>query len=249
MSQFQLFSEEEIDSLRTGGKILRDCLTLVSGLVQPGIKTIDLDRKAEEFIRSFAGAVPGFKGYHGYPATLCTSVNDACVHGIPGDYALREGDIISLDCGVLYDVLYTDACVTVPVGTVSAQATLLIRTTEDALKAAVDIIRKGRNVGDLSAAIEKTARAKGFSPVRFLTGHGLGTALHQFPDIPNSGAAGTGPVLPERTIIAVEPIICAGTGAIREMGGGWTILTSDHTLCAHAEHTLLILPDGCDILA
>ncbi|MDD5026325.1 MAG: type I methionyl aminopeptidase [Candidatus Peribacteraceae bacterium] len=248
MSDFQVFTEKEIASLREGGKILHECLKRVAGMVRPGVKTITLDQEAQRFICSHPGAIPGFKGYHGYPAALCTSVNDECVHGIPSERVLKEGDIISLDCGVLYHNLYTDACVTVAVGSVTPEARNLMEKTSQALASAISVVRAGAKVGDLSAIIEEIAKSGGFTPVRFLTGHGLGSNLHQFPDIPNSGKAGTGPILPLSTIIAVEPIICTGNGAIHEKDDGWTIMTDDGSICAHEEHTLLILPTGCEIL-
>jgi len=248
VSDFQIFTEKEIAALREGGKILRECLQRVAGMVRPGVKTVTLDQEAQRFILSHSGALPGFKGYHGYPATLCTSVNDECVHGIPSERILKEGDIVSLDCGVLYHNLYTDACVTVAVGNVAPQARSLMEKTSQALASAISAARAGAKVGDLSAVIEEMAKSGGFTPVRFLTGHGLGSNLHQFPDIPNSGKAGTGPILPVSTIIAVEPIICAGNGAISEKDDGWTIVTDDGSIWATEEHTLLILPTGCEIL-
>jgi len=249
MSQFQIFTEEEIERLRTGGAILRGCLGHVAKTVQPGMKTITLDHVAEEFIRSH-GAEPAFKGYHNYPATLCTSVNDQCVHGVPGERILHAGDIVSLDCGVLFGGLYTDACITVPVGTVSKEVQQFITVTERALTKACAIIREGAHVGDISAVIQKEVEGEaGYHCVRALTGHGLGSALHQFPDIPNVGEAGSGPVLPTYTIVAIEPITAMGEGGIREGEDGWTIATQDGSLSAHFEHTVLVLPEGHEILA
>jgi len=249
MPSFQIFTSDQIASFRRGGEILRGCLDCVAGMAASGVSTRELDRRAEEYIRSHAGAVPGFKGYHGFPATLCTSVNEETVHGIPGDRRLREGDIISLDCGVLYDGLYTDACVTVAVGAVSPLARGLLVVTEKALRNALGVLRAGARVGDVSAAVERTVRAEGFAPVRALTGHGLGTDLHQFPDIPNFGKAGTGAAFPAHTVVAIEPIISAGSDAIEETGDGWTIRVKDRALTAHFEHTVLVTAEGCEILA
>lgn len=249
MPQFQIFDDEQIQSLRRGGKILGDCLMHVSTLVRPGVTTKALDEAAERFIREH-GAVPGFKGYKGYPATLCTSVNDECVHGLPGNRVLREGDIISLDCGVLFEKLYTDACVTVPVGDISTHAQRLLRITKNALTNALAIVRAGVRIGDISSTIEKTVESEGFTPLKPLTGHGLGDTLHQFPDIPNVGRAGIGPIVPENTILAIEPIISVGKSSdVRGAEDGWTLRTVDTALSAHFEHTVLVLPDCCDIIA
>lgn len=249
MPSFQIFTPEEIASVRRGGKILRACLEHVSALVKPGIKTIQLDQAAEEFIRSHMDAEPAFYGYHGYPSTLCTSVNEECVHGLPGDKVLKEGDIISIDCGVLYDGLYTDACVSVPVGRISQQAQRLLNSTQKALDVAVALIAAGVRTGDLSSAIQRSVEDDGFTIVRPLTGHGLGKNLHQFPDIPNFGKAGTGPVLPANTVIAIEPIVSVSSKEIRELSDRWTIVTADGSLSAHYEHTILVLDEGCEVLA
>lgn len=247
MPRFQIFTEGEVASLRKGGKILHDCLRHVAALVKPGVTTGFLDGIAETFILDH-GATPGFKGYHGFPATLCTSANDIAVHGIPGTQILREGDILSLDCGVLLDGLYTDACITVSLDPITPQARLLMETTEEALRQAIAVVKAGVHVGDISATVERTARSQGFSPVRALTGHGLGKTLHQYPDIPNVGEKRTGPVLPAMTLIAIEPIISAGSDAISEGEDGWAIYVKDHALVAHFEHTVLVRQGGSEIL-
>lgn len=249
MPQFQIFSTEQIKSLRKGGKILRECLAYIAKLVKPEISTQALDDEAEKFIRA-SGGIPGFKGYKGYPATLCTSVNEECVHGIPGKKVLKEGDIISLDLGVLLDDLYTDACITVAVGEASPDALRLIQYTDDALSAALRVIRTGIRIGDISATIQEVVEGGGYTVLRALTGHGLGTNLHQYPDIPNFGASGKGPMIPFHTILAIEPIVSAGrSSGIVEGGDGWTLKTKDGALSAHMEHTVLVLEDGCEILA
>jgi methionyl aminopeptidase len=247
MSKFQIFTEEQVISLRKGGKILHSCLQLVSSLIRPGVTTGELDRRAEEYIRDH-GAEAGFKGYQGFPAALCTSVNEACVHGVPGERVLREGDIISVDCGVLFEGLYTDACVTVAVGKVSALARNLIEAAEECLRQAIGVIHAGVRIGDISVRVQRTAESRGFHPVRALTGHGLGSTLHQFPDIPNVGEPRTGPTLPPMTLLAIEPILSAGSDAIVEGEDGWTIYVQDRALTAHAEHTVLVREGGAEVL-
>ncbi|TSC58705.1 MAG: methionine aminopeptidase [Candidatus Peregrinibacteria bacterium Greene0416_19] len=250
MSHFQTFTAKEIESLRRAGKVLRECLRLVSTKVEPGVTTKQLDEFAEEFIRSFDGAAPAFKGYNNYPATLCTSINDECVHGLPSPQrVLRQGDIVALDCGVIVDGLYTDACVTAGVGLLPEPVQTFVRVTEDALEKACAIVREGVRIGDISSMIQKAVEGAGYACVRALTGHGLGSTLHQFPDIPNVGKKGKGPSVPAYTIIAIEPITSMGSDVIRESEDGWTILTSDGSLSAHFEHTVLVLPDGGEILA
>lgn len=248
MAKCQVFTPAEIESFRTGGKILRGCLDVVAAAVRPGITAIELDRIAEAYIRDH-GALPAFKGYHGFPGTLCLSFNEEAVHGIPGIRELKDGDIVSLDCGVRYDDLVTDACVTVPVGSVSADAKKLLTVTEEALKRAVSVVRAGCRVGDISHAVQSYVEGQGLFILTALTGHGLGHSVHEFPDIPNHGKPGTGPVLPAGTVIAIEPITSLGTPSIREKEDGWTIVTKDGSLSAHFEHTLLVLEDRCEIIA
>ncbi len=249
MSSFQIFTAEQIEALRKGGKVLRDCLMATAALVAPGITTGHLDAFAEDFIRSHEGALPAFKGYHGFQATLCTSVNEQCVHGIPGPRKLIEGDIVSLDGGVLFGDLYTDACVTVPVGNISDDAKAFLRVSEEALENTCRLVAPGINIGDISSAIQNSVEGHGYSCVNGLTGHGLGTDLHQFPDIPNVGKAGTGPKLPVHTIIAIEPITAMGRPEIIEEADGWTIRTKDRSLSAHYEHTILVTEQGYEIIA
>ncbi len=249
MSSFQIFTADQITSLRKGGKILRDCLNHVAAQVRAGITTAELDRIAEEFIRSHAGAIPAFKGYHGFPATLCISINDQCVHGIPGKREVKEGDIVSLDGGVIYGALYTDACVTVPAGRIPPRLQQFLSVSEQALEAACAIVAPGVKVGDISSTVQGVVEGAGYSCVNGLTGHGLGTTLHQFPDVPNVGKAGTGPKLPVNTIIAIEPITSMGKPNIREEKDGWTIATADGSLSAHFEHTVLVTETGYELIA
>ncbi len=235
--------------LRKAGKILRECLEETAAAVKTGITTAELDRIAEQFITDHEGARPGFKGYKGYPSTLCTSVNEECVHGIPGHRVLKDGDIVSIDCGVVIDGLNTDACITVPVGVVSDDVAAFLRHSSEALEAACAMVKPGRKIGDLSHAIQKYVERGGYKCVDGLTGHGLGYDLHQFPDIPNTGRAGSGPVLPPHTLIAIEPITSMGGSGIRDGDDGWTILTRDGSLSAHFEHTVLVTEGGYEILA
>ena len=246
-NDFQIFSASQIESLRKGGRILHDALEHVSKLIQPGVTTEELDQAAEKFILE-NGAKPGFKGYRDYPATLCTSINEICVHGLPGKRELKEGDIIAIDCGVLYEGLYTDSCITIPVGKISHDAQNLITVTKNALKAGLKQVRAGNRVGDVSAAIHKTLKASGYDAMRQLTGHGLGDTLHQFPEIFNFGEAGTGAVFPENTIVAIEPISTMGSTEIRESEDGWSLRTSDGALSGHFEKTVLVRGEGCEVL-
>lgn len=249
LSDFQIFTKRQIASLRRAGDILRRCLEETGKRALPGVQTKDLDLFAEEFIRSHDGAVPGFKGYNGYPATLCTSVNDECVHGIPGGRRLKEGDIISIDCGVICDGLNTDACITVGVGSVPLSVQQFLLATKHALEDGCAVVAPNARIGDISATIQESVQEAGYSCVKGLTGHGLGSTLHQFPDIPNVGRRGTGPVIPAWTLIAIEPITSMGRAEIRDGADGWTIATADGSLSAHFEHTVLVTDTGREILA
>lgn len=249
VSMFQILNGDQITHMRRAGDILRRCLQETSAAVRPGMTTADLDRIAEEFIVSHPGATPAFKGFHGFPATICASVNDECVHGIPGSRVLNEGDIVSIDCGVIMGGMYTDACVTVPVGEVPEEVRLFLERSKAALDAAVAIIGPGTRVGDISATVQAAVEKYGYSPAKGLTGHGLGSTLHQFPDIPNVGRKGTGAALPKNVVIAVEPIVNMGGGSIKDGDDGWTITTADGSLSSHFEHTILLTDKGHEILA
>ena len=246
----QIFTPAQQESLRQGGVILRDCLHHVASLVQPGISTLELDKAAEDFIVS-RGGIPAFKGYHGFPGTLCTSVNDQVVHGIPSaGPLLKTGDIVSLDGGVIFDGLYTDSCVTVGVGEIDPKTRSFLAHVSQTLEAVIaKVVRAGANVGDISSFIEQELRRCGFSAVRSLTGHGLGDNLHQFPDVPNVGKAGTGIALPVGTMIAIEPIATMGAPEVYTAYDNWTVLTKDKSLACHFEHSVLITKEGCEIIA
>jgi methionyl aminopeptidase len=249
MSAFQTFSGEELAHIRKGGEILRACLEETAKYVAPGMMTKELDAIAEEFICSHEGAIPAFKGFNGFPATLCISINDEAVHGIPGDRMLKDGDIVSLDGGVIFGGIYTDACITVPVGTVPKETQDFLDATKKALDTVCAMVAPGVRTGDLSWCIQRTVEKEGYSCIRSLTGHGLGTTLHQYPDIPNIGRAGTGPSLPAWCLIAIEPITSMGADTIREGKDGWTICTSDGSLSAHFEHSILVTDTGAEIVA
>lgn len=246
----QIFTPAQQDSLRRGGAILRDCLKHVAGMVKPGISTLEIDRAAEEFILA-RGGIPAFKGYHGFPGTLCTSVNDQVVHGIPsaGPF-LKSGDIVSLDGGVILDNLYTDACVTVGVGEIDPKVQAFLTYVSGTLERVIaEVVKAGTRIGDISSFIEQSLRRGGFGVVRTLTGHGLGDTLHQFPDVPNFGKAGTGFALPAGTMIAIEPIATMGSPEVYTAADRWTILTKDKSVACHFEHSVIITEDGCEVVA
>ncbi len=249
MSRFQIFTPAEIESLRESGKILRECLQHAAVLVKPGVTTGEIDRQAERFIVGNGGK-PAFKGYNGFPASLCISINDEVVHGIPGARVIEDGDVVSLDGGVIVGGIYTDACVTVPAGNVNAKVQKFLTVTSQTLEDVVhEIVRAGAHVGDISAFIQRSLEKAGYHPIPTLTGHGLGASLHQFPDVPNAGKKGTGPVLPAGTVIAIEPIPSMGSTEVSTDPDGWTIRTIDGSLSCHFEHTVLITEEGCEVIA
>ncbi len=248
MGSCQIFTPQEIASFRKAGKILRECLEATAKEVRAGMTTLEVDAFAEDFIRA-RGGIPAFKGYNGFPGTLCTSVNDEIVHAIPNNRALQDSDIVSLDGGVILDGLYTDACITIPVGEISDDAKHLLAVTKDTLDRVLkEVVRAGVRVGSISAFIEDSLRAEGLKPVKSLTGHGLGTTLHQFPEIPNFGVTNTGPTLPAGTVVAIEPIASMGSDRAVSDEDGWTLRTFDGSLSCHFEHSVLITEAGCEIL-
>lgn len=249
MAHITILSPAEQKAARESGKILRACLEACADHVRAGMTTGELDAFAERFITDHTGATPAFKGYHGFPATLCTSLNDVCVHGIPGKHIIQEGDILSIDGGVSFGGIITDACLTVGICNISDEAAHLLTVTSEALATAVSIITAGVKVGDISEAVQTYAEAHGCTPVPSLTGHGVGHHIHEYPDIPNVGQAGTGPAIPAGALIAVEPILTLGSGQVSQDRDGWTLRTRDGALCAHFEHTLLVGEEGCEIVA
>ncbi len=234
---------EEIDKIAAAGEIHTRTMALLKSKVRPGVTTADLDAAAEAFIRS-QGAEPAFKGYRGFPGSICASPNSMVVHGIPGPYKLSRGDIISVDIGVVLDGWVADAARTFPVGPVSPIASRLLRATEGSLFAAVDQCVAGNRLGDVSHAVQAHVEAEGFAVVRSLVGHGIGREMHEDPQIPNFGEPGTGPLLEEGMVLAVEPMVTAGRHAVRMGDDHWAIYTADGSLAAHFEFTIAITAEG-----
>ena len=238
---------EEIEKMAASGSILARCLQMLRSKARPGVTTGDLDEAAERFIRS-QGAEPAFKGYRGFPGSICASPNSMIVHGIPGDYKLGRGDILSIDVGVVLDGWVSDAAVTIPVGAVSPIATRLMKTTRDALFEAVERARPGNHLGDVSHAVQRRVEHDGFSIVRALVGHGVGRDMHEDPQIPNHGTPGTGPELEEGMVLAIEPMVNAGQEPIRMGSDNWSVYSLDGSLAAHFEHTVAVTAEGPRIL-
>jgi methionyl aminopeptidase len=232
-------SDEEIAAMRRAGRIVADILGILVGQVRPGMKTKELDIIAERELEKL-GAKPSFKGYHGFPANLCVSVNDEIVHGIPGEKVLNKGDIVSLDFGAIYDGFQGDAAVTVAVGRASPAAERLMEATRGSLDAGISAACVGATLGDVSAAIQNYAESRGYSVVREYTGHGIGREMHEEPQIPNFGLPGTGPVLKKGMALALEPMLNVGDWRTRLADDHWTVLTADGSLSAHFEHTIAI---------
>lgn len=242
-------SPAEIEKMRRSGHIVRQVLDSLREIVRPGMTTMDLERAAERMIRD-AGAKPAFKGYYDYPCVLCTSVNQEIVHGIPSDKrVLKDGDIVSIDCGVVLDGYYGDSAVTVPVGhSVSAQLGKLLKVTEESLYKGIDAAQVGNTVGDVGAAVQQWVEAAGFSVVREFVGHGIGTRLHEEPQVPNYGSSGHGPKLREGVVIAIEPMVNAGKPDAMLLDDKWTAVTQDGSYSAHFEHCVAVTAAGPVIL-
>jgi methionyl aminopeptidase len=249
----ELKSEKEIATMRQAGKIVADVLRIMAEQIKPGMKTKELDAIAIKELKKM-GAESSFKGYHGYPATVCVSINDEIVHGIPGDKVMKDGDIVSLDFGAIYQGYHGDAAITVPVGEISPEARRLIDTTRDTLSMGIKAARAGAKLGDVSAAIQNYAESKGYSLVREYTGHGIGRKMHEDPQIPNTTHAphgyqpGTGPVLKNGMTLALEPMLNIGAWQTRVAGDQWTVLTADGSLSAHFEHTVAIRDNEPEVL-
>jgi methionyl aminopeptidase len=243
-----LKTPQEIAMMREGNRILALLFENLTPLVQPGITTAELDKEAELFIHSH-GALPAFKGYRGYPATLCTSINDEVIHGIPGPRTLKAGDIISIDVGAFHDGFYSDAAKTFTVGKVSKKAQRLLDVTEKALHEGISQAVTGNHLYDISAAIQMVVESAGFSVVREFVGHGIGRTLHEDPQIPNFGKRGTGLPLQEGMTFAIEPMVNEGSWKVHIRDDGWTAVTADGSLSAHFEHSIAITACGPMILS
>ena len=240
-------SKKELEKMRAAGRHAGLVLQELKTLAVPGTPTIEIDRAAEKMIRD-AGGLPTFKGYHGFPYSICASVNEQVVHGFPSDYVLQDGDIFSIDCGVTLEGFVGDTATTVPVGKVSDDWLALVRVTEECLELAIEECRPGRHLGDIGAAVQEHAEAHGYGVVRDYVGHGIGRRMHEDPQIPNYGKRGQGPKIKSGYVFAVEPMINLGTHHTKVLADGWTVVTLDGKPSAHAEHTIAITESGPEVL-
>ncbi|NMF05198.1 type I methionyl aminopeptidase [Clostridium beijerinckii] len=240
-------NHDEIAIMRKAGRIVGETLLLLEKEVKPGVTTANLDRIAEEFITKH-GAKPSFKGLYGFPSSLCISVNEQVIHGFPGEYVLKEGDIVSIDCGAFFDGFHGDAARTFPVGQVSVEAQRLIDITRESFFQGIKFAKQGNKLTDISHEIQSYVEAAGFSVVRDFVGHGIGRKVHEDPNVPNFGKSGRGPKLLEGMVLAIEPMVNAGTYKVKTLKDGWTVVTADSSLSAHYENTVAILSDGPEIL-
>lgn len=239
---------DEIDKARASNRIVAEVLNVLREKVKPGVTTRELDKIAEG-VAEKRRAKPAFKGYRGYPFSLCTSVNDEVVHGMPSNRILVEGDIIGLDFGIYHQGLYGDAAITLPVGKIGEQAANLMKVTEQSLYSAINQVCVGNRLGDISAAVQETVEAAGYSIVRDFVGHGVGKSLHEEPQIPNFGKKGRGIELKKGMILAIEPMVNAGQYKVKILSDGWTVITADGSLSAHFEHSVAITDNGPEILS
>ena len=240
-------SKRELDKMRAAGRLVGQVLAHLRTLVAPGVTTMEVDRAAEKMIRD-AGALPTFKGYNGFPYSICASVNEQIVHGFPSNYALKEGDIFSIDCGVTLEGFVGDTATTVPVGEVDEDKLKLIRVTEECLERAIQKCRAGNHLGDIGWAVQEHAEANGYTVVRDYVGHGIGRRMHEDPQIPNYGRPGLGPKIKIGYVFAIEPMVNQGTHFTKVLADGWTVVTVDGKPSAHAEHTIAITEDGPEVL-
>lgn len=241
-------TDEEIELLRESNLLVSKTLAEVARYIAPGVTTLSLDKVAEEYIRD-NGAIPGFLGYNGFPATLCISINDAVVHGIPGERRLQEGDVVSVDCGVLKNGFYGDSAFTFEVGIVADNVKKLLKVTRECLSLGLEKVEAGNRVGDISSAVQENAEKNGFTVVREMVGHGLGRNLHESPEVPNYGRRGQGPMLKNGMVICIEPMINAGKRQIFQEKDGWTIRTQDGKPSAHFELAVAVRNGKADVLS
>ncbi|MGH7687745.1 MAG: type I methionyl aminopeptidase [Candidatus Dormibacteria bacterium] len=247
VESFRLKKPAEIDKMRVSGRILGACLSEVAASVRPGVTTDDLDRVADTFIRDH-GAIPGFIGYNGFPKSICISVNDEVVHGIPGPRVLADGDLVSLDCGLILDGWWADSGYSVPCGRAPADVLRLIDVTAQALEHGIAAARPGNHIGDIGHAVQTFVEAQGYSVVRQFVGHGIGRDMHEPPQVPNYGRAGTGNLLKPGYVLAIEPMVNAGRPEVHIIDDEWTVVTDDHRLSSYAEHTVAITESGPEVL-
>jgi methionyl aminopeptidase len=240
-------SSQEVDRMRRAGRLVGHTLSIVSAAARPGVSLLELDQLAERTIRE-AGATPSFLGYHGFPATLCLSPNDVVVHGIPNGYVVQEGDVLSIDCGAIVEGYHGDAAVTIPIGEVDEAARRLIATTERSMWAGIGQVRAGRRLSDIGHAVEQVALEPGYGVVREYVGHGIGTAMHEEPQVPNYGRPGRGLRLDVGLVLAIEPMLNQGGPETEVLDDGWTVVTRDASRSAHFEHTVAITPAGPEVL-
>jgi methionyl aminopeptidase len=240
-------SEQEIEAMARAGRVVADTLALLGESLRPGVTTNELDEIAEEYIRGQGGA-PTFKGYHGFPASICTSPNSMVVHGIPGEYRIEDGDLLSVDVGVTLDGFVADSAYTFSVGSISDETQRLLDVGQAALEAGIAEARPGNHVGDISAAVQRTVEEAGFAVVKSLVGHGIGRSMHEEPQIPNWGEPGRGPLLASGMTLAIEPMINAGSAEVFVADDRWSISTDDGSLSAHFEHTVAVTENGPRIL-
>ncbi len=240
-------SKKELEKMRAAGRLVAQVREELRRRVAPGVTTLELDAAAERMIRD-AGALPTFKGYNGFPYSICASVNEQVVHGFPSDYALKEGDIFSLDCGVTLEGFVGDTATTIPVGRVAEDRLRLIRVAEQCLELAIEQCRPGKHLGDIGHAVQAHAEGHGYTIVRDYVGHGIGRRMHEDPQIPNYGKPGKGPVIRAGYVFAVEPMINMGTHYTKTLADGWTVVTVDGRPSAHVEHTIAITEEGPEVL-
>ncbi len=241
-------TDEEVELLRESSLLVGKTLAAVASRIRPGATTLELDAVAEEFIRDH-GAEPGFKGYGGFPNSLCTSVNEAVVHGIPDNRPLEEGDIVSIDCGVLKNEFYGDSAYTFAVGEIAPEVQQLLDVTKECLRLAIEQAVVGKRIGDIGFACQQHAEQNGYGVVRELVGHGLGRSLHEAPEVPNYGRRGNGPRLMDGMVLAIEPMINLGRKEVLHLEDGWTIVTADRKVSAHFEHDIVVRKGQADVLS